>query len=112
MTRRWIAVAHFFLFCASLLLAACDSPANHHATMHGPDPLSPFDVAMRNQAGFELVERYCSACHSLPDPKRHTAAEWPQVIGRMLDNIRRIGKPMPNAEQTNTILEFLQTNAR
>ena len=29
----------------------------------------------------------CSQCHIAPDPKRHTRAEWPQVVARMEKNM-------------------------
>lgn len=29
----------------------------------------------------------CSQCHVLPDPRRHTAAEWPAVVARMQRNM-------------------------
>jgi len=30
----------------------------------------------------------CNQCHVLPDPKRHTAAEWPAVVARMQKNMQ------------------------
>jgi len=29
----------------------------------------------------------CGQCHTLPDPKRHTAREWPAVVARMQRNM-------------------------
>ena len=31
-----------------------------------------------------LLQNYCTQCHELPGPGRHTAEEWPQVLERML----------------------------
>ena len=31
-----------------------------------------------------LMQNYCTQCHELPGPGRHTAEEWPQVLDRML----------------------------
>ncbi|OGA01255.1 MAG: hypothetical protein A3I00_10070 [Betaproteobacteria bacterium RIFCSPLOWO2_02_FULL_64_12] len=30
----------------------------------------------------------CSQCHVLPDPRRHTAGEWRQVVARMQENMQ------------------------
>ena len=42
----------------------------------------------------------CNQCHTLPDPQRHTAAEWRSVVARMQENMewmnRVVGsKPAP-----------------
>lgn len=60
----------------------------------------------------------CSQCHSLPDPKRHTAAEWPKVVDRMKRHLEWIGtvygrEPNPEGElKEEQIVAFLQRNAR
>jgi hypothetical protein len=46
----------------------------------------------------------CGQCHVLPDPRRHTAREWPAVVARMQKNMewmnRVIGtKPIPGEPQ-------------
>lgn len=35
-------------------------------------------------AGARLMQTYCTQCHELPGPGRHTAEEWPSVLQRML----------------------------
>jgi cytochrome c5 len=61
----------------------------------------------------------CSQCHVLPDPKRHTAREWPQVVKRMQDNMawanRVVGEPsLRTLPELNTaeIIRFLQRHSR
>lgn len=60
----------------------------------------------------------CSQCHSLPDPKRHTAAEWPEVVERMKRHLEWIGTvhgkaPNPEGEiREEQIVAFLKRNAR
>ena len=61
----------------------------------------------------------CSQCHVLPDPRRHTALEWPQVVERMQRNMtwanRVTGDPlMRTSPELNTaeIVRFLQRNSR
>jgi len=33
--------------------------------------------------GAKLVNRYCTQCHALPNPKSHSAERWPQTVERM-----------------------------
>jgi hypothetical protein len=61
----------------------------------------------------------CGQCHVLPDPRRHTAAEWPAVVARMEQNMawmnRVVGnRPDPREPQlrVDEILWFLQKYAR
>ncbi|HSF49086.1 MAG TPA: hypothetical protein VLA73_12095 [Burkholderiales bacterium] len=60
----------------------------------------------------------CSQCHALPDPQRHAAAEWPQVVERMQKHLTWAGTvqssrrhPGPQLEVTE-ILEFLRRNSQ
>jgi cytochrome c5 len=39
-----------------------------------PQPASP---------GAQVLQRYCTQCHNLPGPGRHTREEWPAVLTRM-----------------------------
>ncbi len=41
-------------------------------------------LAETGSEGAVLLDRYCSQCHNLPGPDRHTAAEWRDVAPRML----------------------------
>jgi hypothetical protein len=61
----------------------------------------------------------CGQCHVLPDPGRHTAAEWPAVVARMEQNMawmnRVVGtQPNPTEPQLRVgeILSFLRKYAR
>jgi hypothetical protein len=61
----------------------------------------------------------CSQCHVLPDPKRHTANEWPAVVERMQRNMawanRVTGDPVLRTSpelDTADIIRFLQRHAR
>lgn len=61
----------------------------------------------------------CSQCHVLPDPQRHTAREWPQVVERMRRNMtwanRITGDPLLRTSpelDTAAIIRFLQRNSR
>lgn len=74
------------------------------------------DVALPSAEPFRLA---CSQCHVLPDPRRHTAEEWPAVVARMQQNMewmnRVVGShPDPDEPQlrVEAILGFLQRHAR
>jgi hypothetical protein len=66
-----------------------------------------------------MFEIACSQCHTLPDPARHTAAEWPQVVERMQRYMawanRVTGDPMLRTSpelDTSEIVRFLQRHSR
>lgn len=61
----------------------------------------------------------CKQCHTLPDPRRYTAAQWPAVVARMERNMawmnRVVGsKPVPGEPQLriDEINAFLARHAR
>ncbi|MGE5792342.1 MAG: hypothetical protein ACM36B_06605, partial [Bacteroidota bacterium] len=58
-------------------------------------------------------------CHVLPDPRRHTVAEWPAVVARMEQNMawmnRIVGTRRDPTEpqlRLDEIIGFLQKYAR
>jgi hypothetical protein len=61
----------------------------------------------------------CSQCHALPDPRRHTAREWPAVVERMQRHMAWanvvVGSPefktVPELK-TDEIVRLLQRYAR
>lgn len=74
------------------------------------------DLADPEAKSFRLA---CSQCHTLPDPRRHRAAEWPLVVKRMERNMewmnRIVGnRPDPREPQlrVDEILAFLQKHSR
>ncbi|MBV1883560.1 MAG: hypothetical protein KUG82_18105 [Pseudomonadales bacterium] len=60
----------------------------------------------------QLYSDKCSACHALPHPKRHSAAEWPPVFKLMERRMRERHVPAFSAEQRSVLLGYLQDNAR
>ena len=86
---------------------------------HSQRPLDPQRYPEVNRPSAEAFRLACSQCHVLPDPRRHTAAEWPAVVARMERNMqwmnRVVGsKPDPDEPQLKVeeILAFLQRYAR
>ena len=67
----------------------------------------------------EAFRLACSQCHVLPDPKRHTAEEWPKVVSRMQLNMqwmnrvvgsrpaldRAAGEPQLRIDEINAFLK-------
>jgi hypothetical protein len=47
----------------------------------------------------------------LPEPKQHTANEWPNVVGRMLGHITARNKPTPENQKVEQIIEYLQKHS-
>lgn len=56
--------------------------------------------------------RTCMQCHQLPNPKQHTAAEWPAVVKRMKRHMRSMGKIVPSDEEAGRIVMYLSNAAR
>jgi hypothetical protein len=72
-----------------------------------------------NRPSGEAFRLACNQCHVLPDPKRHTADEWPRVVARMQENMewmnRVVGsQPVPGEPQLRVeeINAFLRRYAR
>lgn len=49
-----------------------------------PPGLTPEQLPDAGGQGAMLMDNYCTQCHELPGPGRHTAEEWPLVLERML----------------------------
>jgi cytochrome c2 len=80
------------------------------------DPVRYPDIESDAAKSFRLA---CSQCHALPDPKRHTAREWPGVVARMERNMlwmnRVVGtKADPREPQlrVDEIVDYLRKHAR
>jgi mono/diheme cytochrome c family protein len=55
---------------------------------HAQAPLDPKRYPEIFRASGEAFRLACQQCHVLPDPRRHTAAEWPAVVARMERNMQ------------------------
>jgi hypothetical protein len=86
---------------------------------HAQKPLDPARYPEVNRASADAFRIACKQCHVLPDPQRHTAAEWRAVVARMQENMewmnRVVGsQPVPGEPQlrVDEILAFLSRHAR
>ena len=50
-------------------------------------PIDPVKIPEVNTPAAEAFRVACQQCHVLPDPRRHTAREWPAVVARMQTNM-------------------------
>lgn len=50
-------------------------------------PLDPNKIPEIDTPSAEAFRIACQQCHVLPDPRRHTATEWPAVVARMERNM-------------------------
>lgn len=69
---------------------------------YGQKPLDPARYPEVNAPSGEAFRLACNQCHVLPDPKRHTAAEWPHVVARMQLNMQwmnRVVGTRPSRDQ-------------
>jgi cytochrome c5 len=80
------------------------------------DPKKYPDVESPAAQSFRLA---CNQCHVLPDPQRHTAAEWPAIVQRMERNMEWMNRvvgternPFEPQLRIEEIIRFLQRHAR
>jgi len=128
---RWPAVVHRMVprmegkgnmgKLMSEMMAGVESPAPEETkaivayhVKHGQKPLDPARIPEVNAPSAEAFRLACGQCHVLPDPRRHTAKEWPAVVARMqknMDWMNRVvgskavpGEPQLRIEDINAFL--------
>ena len=108
------------------MMAEVKAPsANEQATLvryleaHAQQEIDPGQYPDLGSPRGQMFAIACSQCHVLPDPKRHTAREWPRVVERMQHNMkwanRVVGDPaLRTIPELNTaeIIRFLQRHSR
>ena len=57
--------------------------------------------------GEQLEQEFCIQCHAMPDPRQHTAQQWPYVVARMNNYMHYRRMPAPDTQQTNEIIRYL-----
>ena len=81
---------------------------------HAQKPLDEAKYPEVNSAAGESFRLACKQCHVLPDPQRHSAAEWRAVVARMQRNMEWMnrvvgtkkipGEPQLRIEDINAFL--------
>jgi len=59
-------------------------------------------------AGKETFQATCSRCHVLPDPRRHSPPDWPNVVMRMERNMERFHLSGVSHVMAEQIVGYLQ----
>lgn len=86
----------------------------HYGHMRG-GPTTSIDAATlpeKESVSAQTFVEFCQQCHALPDPKQHTASEWPGVVERMRGNMRSMGRKVADDGEAQRIVEYLQRHAR
>jgi hypothetical protein len=108
------------------MMAGVEAPAERehrvllaYLQRHAQKAIDPRRIPELYAPAGEPFRLACGQCHVLPDPQRYTAAQWPQVVARMEENMewmnRVVGtKPVPGEPQLRVedINAFLARYAR
>jgi cytochrome c5 len=73
----------------------------------------------QDSRGARLLQTYCTQCHNLPGPGRHTREEWPKALSRMETLMRVSGfyrgllgpVAMPDAAEQKALQSYLEKHA-
>jgi len=80
-----------------------------------PEGLSPESLPAPRSVGAQLLNAYCTQCHSLPSPAMHAAQDWPSVARRMWVRIDmmhgELGVSVPGSGDRVALLNYLLANA-
>ena len=107
------------------LMEGVQAPSQHeldsllaYLGKHGQKALDPGQYPdLKTTVAGQSYSEACIQCHELPDPKRHTAKEWPLVVERMQKNMAWVGVIKgrirnPRELKVQDILEFLERHCR
>ncbi len=83
-----------------------------------PPAVGPAELPEPDVAGAQLLTQYCTQCHGLPSPKRHSASGWPATVARMNMRMQWMSKsnsPMnikaPSGDELRTLTAYLEKHA-
>ena len=64
-----------------------------------------------NSPAGKLYTQTCARCHALPNPRQHTADQWPAVVARMEQHMQQARQPLPPEDEIREINRFLAQHA-
>jgi cytochrome c5 len=79
---------------------------------HALASIRPGAIPAPGSEGAILFASTCAQCHSLPDPKLHTARQWPGVVVRMQEFMQAMGKPGITTGEKEKIVGYLARHAK
>lgn len=78
---------------------------------HAMQALSPTAVPAPDSPGAALFQQTCAQCHTLPEPKQHTALEWTAVVKRMRENMKNMGRREITDQEARDITAYLERHS-
>lgn len=99
------------------LASGCDHPGSGGHMMGGgmmgqlPAGNSSQTLPEPNSEVTRLFRQFCGQCHAPPSPLAHKAKDWPPVAARMKQHMKSQGKAVPNDDQYQEIIAYLQRHA-
>ncbi|MFQ5470659.1 MAG: cytochrome C [Gammaproteobacteria bacterium] len=73
---------------------------------------NPTPLPDAQSSSARLYETKCSACHSIPHPKRHTFSQWQVMLDLMEQRMVEKGLPSLSDTERKQIVSYLKENAR
>ena len=64
-----------------------------------------------NSPAGKLYTQTCARCHALPNPRQHTADQWPAVVARMEQHMQQARQPLAPEDEIREINKFLAQHA-
>lgn len=84
----------------------------HYLTEYAQKPMDKSKLSDLDTPAGRAFHSICSQCHAPPDPKLHTAKEWPRTVIRMKSNMIAARKHVPDQETIDTIISYLQKHSK
>lgn len=111
------------LLCFAWCAAASHAWSKVDLCARYPERLPPGLTAQQlpepHSTGAGLLQRYCTRCHNLPGPDRHSPAEWRELVPKMfmlMEVANRFGSQKGEIERMSAVeqgvlLAYLQRHA-
>lgn len=109
---RWIMLA-VFLFCSGGSMAAEWGKDVRRIVI--PFGLTAGQLPDSQSRGAVLLASYCSQCHNIPNPKMHSAGDWPMVFEKMMGHALLMAGAAPDVRtpadtEKKEIVSYLERN--
>ena len=101
----------------SAIVLAMDGGMMGGGMMGGYGPRSGYNgnqergSAELNSPAGKLYTQTCARCHALPNPRQHTADQWPAVVARMEQHMQQARQPLAPEDEIREINKFLAQHA-
>jgi cytochrome c2 len=118
---EWPAIAERMFYRMDMMsgMMGIESPSDSDRTAiigylktYAMKSVPPESLPAGGTPGAAVFRAACSQCHALPDPKSHTAGEWPGIVEKMKANMRLMRKKVISADEEKEILGYLEKHAK